>query len=89
MCSFDRVQISRELLKTWFLIASTNVLLPAYLEQNRLLNQTSISSISFFIAEMNKVILHGNVNSYQNWEAITMTIRPFVRGLVYYYIALG
>jgi hypothetical protein len=37
---------------------------------------------------MNKVILHGNVNSYQNWEAIAMTIKPFVRSLVYYYIAL-
>lgn len=83
-----RVQISRELLKTWLLIASANVLLPAYLEQNRLLNQTSISSTSFFIAKMSKVILYGNVNPYQNREAMTMTIKPFVRSLVCYYIAL-
>lgn len=56
--------------------------------KQRLLNQTSISSISFFITEMNKVILYGNLNAYQNWEAISTTIKPFVRGFIYYYILL-
>lgn len=56
--------------------------------KQRLLNQTSISSISFFITEMNKVILYGNLNAYQNWEAISTTIKPFVRSFIYYYIIM-
>lgn len=56
--------------------------------KQRLLNQTSISSISFFITEVNKVILYGNLNAYQNWEAISTTIKPFVRSFIYYYIIL-
>ena len=56
--------------------------------KQRLLNQTSISSISFFITEMNKVILYGNLNAYQNWEAISTTIKPFVRSFIYYIILL-
>lgn len=54
--------------------------------KQRLLNQTSISSISFFITKMNKVILYGNLNAYQTWEAISTTIKPFVRSFIYYYI---
>lgn len=56
--------------------------------KQRLSNQTSISSISFFITEMNKVILHGNVNAYQNWKVISATIKSFVRSFIYYYIIL-
>lgn len=37
---------------------------------------------------MNKVILHGNLNAYQNWEVISTTIRPFVGSFIYYYITL-
>lgn len=56
--------------------------------KQRLLNQTSVSSISFFITEMNKVILYGNLNAYQNWELISTTIKPFVKNSIYYYIIM-
>ena len=37
---------------------------------------------------MNKVILYENLNAYQNWEAISATIKPFVKSSIYYYIIL-
>ena len=56
--------------------------------KQKLLNQTSISSISFFITKMNKVILYGNLSAYQNWEVISTTIKPFVKNSIYYYIIM-
>lgn len=64
--------------ESWSLVTITSIFLPAYLGQNILLNQTSISSTTFFITEMNKVILYEKLTAYQNWEEIGTTIKPFV-----------
>lgn len=62
MCVFDRVQI-RASFENWSRI-NTCLLTSLSGAKQRLLNQTSVSSF-FFIIEMNKVILYGNLNAYQ------------------------